>query len=64
MAYFLFLLKSKVKHFFFFNHFVNAWVILLQPNAETDDDITPLLSSVAAGSLASLQLLIEVLSFL
>ncbi|KAG2696653.1 hypothetical protein I3843_07G067000 [Carya illinoinensis] len=29
------------------------------PNIETDDDITPLLSSVAAGSLASLELLIQ-----
>ncbi|KAM7473458.1 hypothetical protein LguiB_020701 [Lonicera macranthoides] len=29
------------------------------PNAETDDDITPLLSAVAAGSLACLQLLIQ-----
>ncbi|KAI8025031.1 Ankyrin-1 [Camellia lanceoleosa] len=29
------------------------------PNAETDDNITPLLSSVAAGSLACLELLIQ-----
>ncbi|KAL4029128.1 hypothetical protein IC575_012349 [Cucumis melo] len=29
------------------------------PNAETDDDITPLLSAVAAGSLACLDLLIQ-----
>ncbi|XP_030506464.2 uncharacterized protein LOC115721331 [Cannabis sativa] len=29
------------------------------PNAETDDDITPLLSSVAAGSLPCLELLIQ-----
>ncbi|XP_062004664.1 uncharacterized protein LOC133721905 [Rosa rugosa] len=29
------------------------------PNAESDDDITPLLSSVAAGSLACLELLIQ-----
>ncbi|KAM7469129.1 hypothetical protein LguiA_007312 [Lonicera macranthoides] len=29
------------------------------PNAETDDDITPLLSAVAAGSLTCLQLLIQ-----
>lgn len=32
----------------------------LQPNAETEDGITPLLSSVAAGSLACLELLIQV----
>jgi len=32
----------------------------LQPNAETDDGITPLLSAVAAGSLACLELLIQV----
>lgn len=36
----------------------------MQPNIETDDDITPLLSSVAAGSLASLELLIQVSVFL
>lgn len=35
-------------------------VLFLQPNAQTDDDITPLLSSVAAGSLPCLKLLIEV----
>lgn len=35
---------------------------VFQPNAETDDDITPLLSAVAAGSLACLDLLIQVLS--
>ncbi|CAH2055095.1 unnamed protein product [Thlaspi arvense] len=37
--------------------------VLLQhnadPNAETEDNITPLLSSVAAGSLASLELLVK-----
>lgn len=33
---------------------------LLQPDAKTDDDITPLLSAVAAGSLACLELLIKV----
>ncbi|THG23009.1 hypothetical protein TEA_002666 [Camellia sinensis var. sinensis] len=33
------------------------------PNAETDDNITPLLSSVAAGSLACLELLIQCLEF-
>lgn len=30
------------------------------PNAETEDNITPLLSSVAAGSMACLELLIQV----
>lgn len=39
-------------------------VIVLQPNTETDDNVTPLLSSVAAGSLACLELLIQVLYFL
>ena len=37
---------------------------IFQPNAETDDDITPLLSAVAAGSLACLDLLIQVLFLL
>lgn len=37
--------------------------IVLQLNAETDDNITALLSSVAAGSLACLELLIQVLYF-
>jgi hypothetical protein len=32
----------------------------LQPNTETDDGITPLLSSVAAGSLPCLEVLIQV----
>jgi len=32
----------------------------LQPNADTDDGITPLLSAVAAGSLACLEILIQV----
>ena len=34
--------------------------ILLQPNAATEDDVTPLLSAVAAGSLACLELLVQV----
>ena len=34
--------------------------ILLQPNAETEDGATPLLSAVAAGSLACLELLVQV----
>lgn len=34
--------------------------VSLQPNAETEDGITPLLSAVAAGSLTCLLLLIEV----
>jgi len=32
----------------------------LQPNADTDDGITPLISAVAAGSLACLEILIQV----
>lgn len=35
-------------------------ILVLQPNAESEDDITPLLSSVAAGSLPCLELLIQV----
>lgn len=35
-------------------------VIVLQPNIETDDGITPLLSAVAACSLPCLELLIQV----
>lgn len=34
--------------------------ILLQPNAETEDGVTPLLSAVAASSLACLELLVQV----
>lgn len=41
-------------------HFLD---IVLQPNAETDDSITPLASAVAAGSLACLELLIQVYIF-
>ena len=33
---------------------------LLQPNSKTEDDVTPLLSAVAAGSLACLELLVQV----
>lgn len=40
--------------------YINSWFLFLQPNAESDDDITPLLSSVAAGSLPCLELLIQV----
>lgn len=39
-------------------------LLLLQPDAKTEDDITPLLSAVAAGSLACLELLIKVDNFL
>lgn len=35
-------------------------IFVLQPNSENDDSITPLLSSVAAGSLPCLELLIQV----
>lgn len=37
-----------------------VYLLLLQPDAKTDDDITPLLSAVAAGSLPCLELLIKV----
>nr|AFP55570.1 hypothetical protein [Rosa rugosa] len=40
---------------------VSGHMLSSKPNAESDDDITPLLSSVAAGSLACLELLIQVL---
>lgn len=47
---------------------VNMWncvfYLHLQPNAETDDSITPLLSAVAAGSLTCLDLLLKVPDFL
>lgn len=48
------MLYSVVSSIFFF------FDIILQPNAETEDNITPLLSAVAAGSLACLDLLIQV----
>ena len=35
-------------------------IFSFQPNAQTDDDVTPLVSAVAAGSLSCLKLLIEV----
>ena len=34
--------------------------MVLQPNAETEDNVTPLLSAVAAGSMACLELLVKV----
>ena len=34
--------------------------MVLQPNAETKDNVTPLLSAVAAGSMACLELLVKV----
>lgn len=42
-----------------FSYVVVNWCCL-QPNAETEDNITPLLSAVAAGSLTCLDLLIQV----
>lgn len=45
-------------------HVACVFYLLLQPNAETDDSITPLLSAVAAGSLPCIELLLKVLDFL
>lgn len=36
------------------------YLLFLQVNAETEDNVTPLLSAVAAGSLACLELLVQV----
>lgn len=44
-------------------HLCITYIVLsfFQPNIETEDDITPLLSAVAACSLPCLELLIQVL---
>jgi hypothetical protein len=46
--------------FYCFIYFLD---FVLQLNAETDDNVTPLVTAVAAGSLACVELLIQVLYF-
>ncbi|CAN6878894.1 unnamed protein product [Brassica oleracea] len=36
-----------------------VFLLILKPNAETEDNVTPLLSAVAAGSMACLELLVK-----
>lgn len=43
--------------------FLILFEIFMQPNAETEDNITPVLSAVAAGSLACIESLVQVPSF-